>query len=132
MSRIPTTAILCVDDDPFALDSLWIQLERNFGGRHLIESAESALEGLEVIANLSEQGIGVRVIVSDWLMPGMSGGEFIERVKELYPGIQAIVLTGHTDSVKLDNLLSVGHVSTLVMKPWDESELVVAITNTLQ
>lgn len=132
MSRLPTTAILCVDDDPSVLDSLWIQLERNFGGRHLIESAESALEGLEVIAHLSEQGIGVLIIVSDWLMPGMSGGEFVERVKELYPDMRAIVLSGQADSEKLDDLLSVGLVSALVMKPWDENELVSAINNALE
>lgn len=131
MSRIPTTAILCVDDDPSVLDSLWIQLERNFGNLHLIESAESALEGLEVIDNLSEQGIGVLIIVSDWLMPGMSGGEFIERVKELYPNMRTIVLSGQADAEKLDDLISVGHVSSLVMKPWDETELVAAINKAM-
>jgi len=132
MSRITTTAILCVDDDPSVLDSLWIQLERNFGSDHLVESAESALEGLEVIDHLSEQGIGVLIIVSDWLMPGMSGGEFIKCVKGLYPDMRAIVLSGHADSEKLDGLLSVGHVSALVMKPWDENELVAAINNALE
>lgn len=132
MRRLPTTAILCVDDDPSVLDSLWIQLERNFGSDHLIESAESALEGLEVIDHLSEQGIGVLIIVSDWLMPGMSGGEFIERVKELYPGMRAIVLSGQADSEKLDALLATGEVASLVMKPWEETELVNAITNALK
>jgi DNA-binding NtrC family response regulator len=132
MRRLPTTAILCVDDDPSVLDSLWIQLERNFGSDHLIESAESALEGLEVIDHLSEQGIGVLIIVSDWLMPGMSGGEFIKCVKVLYPDMRAIILSGQADSEKLDDLLRVGHVSSLVMKPWNETELVAAINDALK
>ncbi len=126
-----STAIVCVDDDPSVLDSLWIQLEHNFGNEHLIESAESGAEALEVIAHLSEQGIEVRLLVADWLMPHMSGGELLKLVHASYSNIPAIVLSGQADIDSIDSLMQAGVVKAFIMKPWDEAELVNAIRQEL-
>ncbi len=57
--------ILCVDDEKMILDSLKTQLKTSFGTRYLYEMAESADDAMEVIDEISEDGMDVIVIVSD-------------------------------------------------------------------
>ena len=94
-------AILCVDDEKMILDSLKTQLKTNFGTRYLYEVAENAADAMEIIDELSEDGMDaiVIVIVSDWLMPGMKGDEFLIRIHEKYPNIVTVLLdTPHADA----------------------------------
>jgi CheY-like chemotaxis protein len=126
------TAILCVDDDAAVLDSLWIQLERTLGKTHIIESAESGEEGLEVIDHLEQQGIKVILIVTDWLMPDMDGGEFVKQVKEQFGKVPTVVLSGQSDTEQVEQLIELGLVSELVQKPWDEEEICAAIINAVR
>jgi len=126
------TAILCVDDDPAVLDSLWIQLERTLGKAHIIESAESGEEGLEVIEHLRQQGISVILIVTDWLMPDMNGGEFVEQVRTDFGHIPTVVLSGQSDTEQVEQLIVQGLVSELVQKPWNEDEICTAINNAVR
>ena len=69
--------LLCVDDEIIVLTALKDQLRRAFGNDFLIDVAESAEEALELLDELAEHGHSLLVIVSDWLMPGMKGDEFI-------------------------------------------------------
>ena len=50
-------AILSVDDERIILDSIKIQIEKNFNNQYLFEYAESAEEALEVIDDLVAEGI---------------------------------------------------------------------------
>ncbi|EDN70168.1 Response regulator receiver [Beggiatoa sp. PS] len=74
--------ILCVDDEPFVLESLEIELKRAFGESYDYEFAESAEEALEVIQDLSEDNVEVLLIISDWLMPGIKGDELLIRIHQ--------------------------------------------------
>ncbi|HAG80524.1 MAG TPA: hypothetical protein DCL61_04970, partial [Cyanobacteria bacterium UBA12227] len=69
--------MLCVDDEVVVLNSLKIQLKNEFGDTYLYEVAESADEALEIIEEFHEDEIRILLIVSDWLMPGMKGDEFL-------------------------------------------------------
>ena len=69
--------IVCVDDEKFILDSLKTQLKSAFGDLYNYEIAESAVDALELIEELSDEGHSIVVIVSDWLMPGMKGDELL-------------------------------------------------------
>ena len=68
-------AIVCVDDEKVILDSLKTQLKSAFGASYSYEMAENAFDALDLIEELHEDGQCMVVIVSDWLMPGMDGGE---------------------------------------------------------
>ena len=48
-------SIMCVDDEKLALDSLRIQLSRHYSGSYILEFAQDAEEGLEVIGDLSRK-----------------------------------------------------------------------------
>jgi CheY-like chemotaxis protein len=120
-------AILCVDDEKIILKSLKGQLKSHFSTNYRLEFAESAKEGIELIEEFSKDGIEVLVIITDWLMPGMRGDEFLIRVHEKFPAIKKIMLTGQADPKAIQNAQSNANLHKLISKPWDELELVSTI-----
>jgi DNA-binding NtrC family response regulator len=86
------SAILCVDDEMIILESLKEQLQRHFGDQFLYELAEGVDEAWAVIDELYAEGIRLLVIVSDWLMPGVKGDEFLVAVHQRYPSVMTVML----------------------------------------
>lgn len=124
-------AILCVDDERVILDSLKRQLRRQFGSDYVYEMAESANEAWEVIEELIDDEVNVVVIVSDWLMPGMKGDEFLINVHQKYPNIVKILLTGQASSEAVARAQTEANLHRYLHKPWDEQDLISAITSGL-
>jgi len=120
-------AILCVDDEIVVLDSLKIQLKKEFGDAYLYEMAESADEALEVIEELEEENIKVLVIVSDWLMPGMKGDELLIEVHKKFPKIVKVMLTGQADEDAIERAQNQANLHRCLYKPWDGKELIETI-----
>ena len=116
-------AILCVDDEVTILDSLQEQLFRCFGDRYLVEVAGNAQEAMEVMDELSDEGVKVLVIVSDWLMPGIKGDEFLIQAHQKYPEIITVMLTGQADEVAIERARQEAHLYACLHKPWTEEEL---------
>lgn len=123
--------ILCVDDERIVLDSLKTQLERSFGNAYLYEVAEDAEEALEVIQEFEDEKIPVILIVSDWLMPGMKGDEFLVRVHKEFPNIIKIMLTGQADESAIKNAQEQANLHCCLSKPWSQEELVETIKSGL-
>lgn len=121
------SVILCIDDEQLILSSLKAQLKRNFGKDYLFDFAESADEGLEILEELGDENTEVLLIVSDWLMPGMKGDEFLVKVHERYPTIVKVMLTGQADDDAVERAKTEANLHRLLAKPWEETELVEAI-----
>lgn len=124
--------ILCIDDEKIVLDSLKAQLTEVFGSEFELEFAESADEGMEVIDEAVDDGIKVLLIVSDWLMPGMKGDEFLINVHKLYPGIVKILLTGQADDAAIERAKTEADLHALLAKPWEKEVLLDAIKKGLE
>ena len=117
-------AILCVDDERIVLVSLRDQITKHFGDRYRYEVAESADEAWEVIEELCAEAIKVLVIVSDWLMPGMRGDEFLIQVHKRFPSIVTVLLTGHADEVAISRARQYANLHAYIAKPWTEEHLI--------
>lgn len=117
-------AILCVDDEAIILLSLLQELKRSFGSTFNYEKANSAESALEIIDELSSEGMRVILIISDWLMPGMKGDEFIKIVKEKHPEIKVIMITGHADESAIERVTHIASVVAVLKKPWHSGKLV--------
>ena len=124
-------AIVCVDDESIILESLGEQIENIFGDEFIYESAENAEEGMEVIDELSNEQIDVLIIVSDWLMPGKKGDEFLIEVHKKYPNITKVMLTGQADESAVENAVKNAELFALINKPWTAEELETVIRNGL-
>jgi CheY-like chemotaxis protein len=126
------SAILCVDDEAIILTSLKEQLRRRFGERYLYETASSADEAWEVIDELCAEHIGILIIVSDWLMPGIKGDEFLAQVHRRHPKIVTVLLTGQADEASIERARRDANLHACLHKPWLESELTRVVESALQ
>lgn len=123
--------ILCVDDELVVLDSLKTQLKKAFDKEYIYEMAESADEALEIIDELDEDEIDILVIVSDWLMPGIKGDEFLIRVHQKFPNIVKVLLTGQADEAAIERAKTQANLHRCLFKPWTTEELVETIRSGL-
>lgn len=116
--------VLFVDDNRSILNTLELGLmgqpyERLF-----------AANGPEALEILKEQK--VHVIVSDLRMPEMNGLELLRIVREQYPQIVRVVLSGYTHISTLLHAINQGHVYKFIMKSWKiEDEFKPAILEAL-
>jgi len=120
-------AILCVDDEAIILLSVRQELKNHFKQRFLYETATSAEEALAIIDRLVSQGIKVILILTDWLMPGMKGDEFLIIVKKRYPSIRSILLTGQADSKAVERVKREAGTEHVIYKPWRREDLISAV-----
>ena len=124
--------LLCVDDEIIVLTALKDQLRRAFGSAFHIDVAESAEEALELLDELAGDGHQLLVIVSDWLMPGMKGDEFLIKAHERFPSVVKIMLSGQAESEAVDRARREAGLHDFLAKPWDAAALVESITTGLR
>jgi CheY-like chemotaxis protein len=117
-------AILCVDDEAIILLSLKNELRMALGNKYIYESAMNALEAKNKIEILVKDGIDIILIISDWLMPGMKGDEFLIEIHKKYPKIKSIMITGHADPESIEKAKKEANLVACLSKPWNNKELI--------
>ncbi|MCR9253401.1 MAG: response regulator [bacterium] len=115
--------ILCVDDEKAVLDTLRAMLRRAFNG-YILEFAESGEEALELLDEYKAEPIGKLVVITDWLMPGMKGDEFLVQVHQKYPSALKIILSGLIDQSGIQRAKEEADLFDVVSKPWDAEALI--------
>jgi HD-like signal output (HDOD) protein len=114
--------ILFVDDEPHLLDGL----------RNLLRKQRThwdmtfALGGQHALAAFRRAPFDV--IVSDMRMPGMDGAVLLQKIKEEYPSVARIVLSGHAEREAVVRALPVAH--QYLSKPCDADLLRAVIERT--
>lgn len=116
--------ILFVDDEESILSSAQ-RLFRGKGPEILVSS--SPIEALSVLEKES-----IWVVVSDHKMPGMSGTQFLEKVKKNFPHITRLMLTGYLEFPVLEEAVNRANVFRFISKPWEETELLLAVDTAIQ
>lgn len=124
--------LLCVDDEIIVLTALKDQLRRAFGNDFVIDVAESAEEALELLDELAEQGHTLLVIVSDWMMPGMKGDEFLIEAHKRFPSVLKIMLSGQAETAAVDRARRDAGLHDFLAKPWSAETLVESINQGLR
>lgn len=112
MDNKPT--VLFVDDEKKVLKSL----KRGF----LDEPYEKlfAISGKEALEILEKNEI--HVIVTDMRMPEMNGLELLKIVKEKYPDVVRMALSGYTQISTLLTAINQGEIFKFITKPWKLEE----------
>jgi len=126
------SVILCVDDETMILKSLKVQLKEEFGSEYSYETAENAVDAEELIDEMVEEGCKILVIVSDWLMPGVKGDEFLIRIHKKYPQIVKIMLSGHVSVEAIEKAQREANLHKCLSKPWSGEELIQTIKQGLE
>lgn len=107
--------LLLLDDEENILNALVRVLRRE---AYQIYTASNAEQAFELLA-LHD----IQVVVSDQRMPGMSGTEFLSKVKAMYPATVRLVLSGYTDLSSVTAAINEGAIYKFLTKPWDDSKL---------
>ena len=110
--------VLIVDDEVEFAETLAERLAlRGF----LPETEDSGRGGLAALADVLPD-----VVLLDLKMPAMSGFEVLVEIKEKYPSIEVIMLTGHGAASSGIDSMERGAFD-FIMKPVDLGELIVKI-----
>jgi len=115
--------ILCVDDEPNVLNALKRLLRRE---DYDMLTAASGQEGLALLAQNT-----VHLVICDQRMPEMNGHEFLEQVRNRYPDIVRISLTGYTEVDAITESINRGHIYKFLLKPWNDQQLKLEIRQAL-
>ncbi len=120
-----TYRLMIVDDEPGVLSALRrvFRLERNYE----VLVAHDAADALRQM-----EGTAVHLVISDYMMPGMSGAEFLKCVKQRYPDTIRIMLTGHADTGAVMGAINEGAVYKFILKPWNDDDLRVTVALALE
>jgi response regulator RpfG family c-di-GMP phosphodiesterase len=107
--------LLLVDDEESTRDALRLLLQPD---GYRILTAASGAAGLELLAQNE-----VDVILSDQRMPGMTGVEFLRRVKIMHPQTVRMVLSAYTELASVTDAINEGAIYKFLTKPWEDSLL---------
>jgi two-component system response regulator HupR/HoxA len=115
--------ILIVDDEPAILESL----EFTLGSEYRVHTAPSGEEGLALL-----QQHEVALVISDQVLPSMSGVEFLERAIEINPRAIRMMLTGYADIGSLARAINEGGIYRYISKPWEPDEVRLNVKRALE
>ncbi len=99
------------------------ELRSAFGGQFDYETARDAETALEMINELAAEQIEIVLVISDWLMPGIKGDEFLLQARARCPGTCAIMVTGQADDQSLAELRRQMPDVVVIRKPWSADAL---------
>ncbi|MEO1145242.1 MAG: diguanylate cyclase [Cyanobacteria bacterium J06638_22] len=125
------STIVCVDDELSILKSLGEQLKRNFGEAYDIELADSGDNALLLCDELTREGKEIALVISDQMMQGMTGDKFLIQLHARYPKTLKVMLTGHADADSVGNVVNAAALYRYIRKPWDETDLILTISEAL-
>jgi thioredoxin reductase (NADPH) len=114
--------LLAVDDDVSVLEAVIQDLRREYGSEYRVMRAASGQAALDTLAQVKARQEPVALIVSDQRMPGMTGVEFLERAKEIYPDARRVLLTAYADTEAAIRAINTARIHYYLNKPWDPPE----------
>lgn len=106
--------IMAVDDDP-QIVSLIKSAVTSFGFQ-----CETAADGTEALAKANEEDFAI--VLTDLTMPRMDGMTLLRELKNLYPRLDVIVITGYAEKFTYTDVIKAG-ACDFIAKPFNTDEL---------
>jgi two-component system response regulator HupR/HoxA len=99
-------------------------LRRTLEEEFEVFTAGAAAQALEIMTREL-----VQVILCDQRMPGMSGVEFLKQVREQWPEVVRIIISGYTDSEDIISSINEAGIYQFILKPWQPDLLLATLRN---
>lgn len=117
--------IVVVDDEKIVTSAFAALLKvEGFSDAHFFNSPTEALNFLE--NNKPD------LVISDFIMPEMNGLEFLREVKNIYPEVSKILLTGYADKENAIRAINEIGLYRYIEKPWNNDDLIINIKNGIE
>lgn len=117
-ATVTDVRVLVVDDESLVGEAIERVL-RSCG--YVVSVAHSAEQALQILAQQP-----VHLCLSDLHMPGIGGEELVKQVRQHYPEIPVVIMTGDSSIEVLREALDNG-ASDFITKPWRSHELPVVV-----
>jgi thioredoxin reductase (NADPH) len=114
--------LLAVDDDVSVLEAVVQDLRRQYGAEYRVLRAASGQAALDTLEQLQSRQDPVALLLSDQRMPGMTGVEFLERARTLFPDARRVLLTAYADTEAAIRAINTARIHYYLNKPWDPPE----------
>jgi two-component system response regulator HupR/HoxA len=114
--------VLVVDDERHSVDAIRRTLEDHYA----VDVAHSADEA-EAVLEAQSPAAPIDVILCDQRMPGTTGIEFLKRVRQQWPDIVRIVISGYTEAEDIIAGINEAGIHQYVLKPWLPDQLVALV-----
>lgn len=111
--------VLLVDDEANVLSALQRALRR-FMPEHEVE-IQLCQDPEQALLRFAD--VRFDVVMSDYRMPGLTGGDFLQMVKSLQPDAVRLVLSASNDIGEVMDAINRAEVYRYVAKPWEAREL---------
>ncbi|MET0626058.1 MAG: HD domain-containing phosphohydrolase [Pyrinomonadaceae bacterium] len=115
--------MMIVDNEPADLR----RLERLFGFTYKVLCATSGEEALRLLAQHD-----VALLITDHVLPGITGTELLVQAARLRPHMVRLILTARADAEALADAINRGQVYRYAKKPWDDEDLRLTVVRALQ
>ncbi|HET6845713.1 MAG TPA: FAD-dependent oxidoreductase [Anaerolineales bacterium] len=114
--------IMVIDDDQAVLNAVERDIRAKFGKQHRVVKAQSGEAALEVARQLQQRNEVVALFLSDQRMPKMTGVQFLEQAREIFPEAKKVLLTAYADTEVAISSINDLRLDYYLMKPWDPPE----------
>ena len=118
MTSLPT--VLIVDDEVRSLETLQRILIDDFD----VKTAATVDEAERVL-----EAEWVQIILCDQRMPDMTGVEFLKKVREQWPDVVRMIISGYTDSDDIIDAVNEAGIYQYITKPWHPEQLALTLRN---
>jgi CheY-like chemotaxis protein len=116
--------VYCIDDDQLITVILKYQLSEALSDTNLILEVENDPDILmELMILNAADGIEPIVCIVDFQMPIMRGDEVIRMIKEKFPDVKVIMLSGNSNAILVSDLEEDGLLDYYLTKPWNKEDL---------
>jgi two-component system, NtrC family, response regulator HupR/HoxA len=119
----PMPTVLVVDDEVRSQDAMRRTLDEDF----TVFTASNAEEARGLLERQP-----VSVILCDQRMPGQSGVSFLKDVRERWPEVVRIVISGYTDSEDIIAGINEAGIYQYILKPWSPDHLLESVRNAVE
>ena len=114
--------IMVIDDDQAVLNAVERDIRAKFGKSHRVVKAQSGEAALEVARQLLQRNEIVALFLTDQRMPRMTGIQFLEQAREIFPDSKKVLLTAYADTEVAIASINDLKLDYYLMKPWDPPE----------
>lgn len=114
--------ILALDDDPIVLNAIERDLRKRYGQGYRLMKTNSGSAALEALRELQTRNQTVALFLCDQRMPQLTGVQFLEQARVLFPEAKRVLLTAYADTEAAIAAINLVELDHYLMKPWDPPE----------
>ena len=122
----PRPVLLAVDDDAHALAKIEGELSDRYGQGYRVVCEASAKMGIVELERCKADGEDVALVLADQWMAEMSGSEFLERARLIFPTARRVLLIAwrawgdRRSAEAILRSMTLGGIDSYLIKPWWE------------